>query len=98
MPRNAEYVISITSARSPTWSHCKEGDHWTRTGPNGRVHRKTAEQLLSHLLPLLAGDQAGLSVRVERRSAVTAPRADIERVRGEQSVTHTSTGAGLDKG
>lgn len=42
----------------------------------------TAEQLLSHVLPPLAGDQPGLSARVERRSAVTMPLAEIERVSG----------------
>ena len=67
MVRNADYVIYITTKRGRTWSHLKENDGWTRTGPNGRVHRLSAEQLLSHLLPPLAADQPGLSVRVERR-------------------------------
>jgi len=74
MAKNTDYVIYITTSHGQTWSHVKEGDSWTRTGPNGRVHRMSAEQLLSHLLPPLAADQPGLSVRVERRSGETAPR------------------------
>ncbi len=78
MAKNTDYVIYITTSHGQTWSHVKEGDVWTRTGPNGRVHRMSAEQLLSHLLPPLAADQPGLSARVERRSAVTTPLADSE--------------------
>jgi len=78
MAKNTDYVIYITTSHGQTWSHVKEGDVWTRTGPNGRVYRMSAEQLLSHLLPPLAADQPGLSVRVERRSAVTTPLADSE--------------------
>jgi hypothetical protein len=64
---NADYMIYITTKHGRTWKHLKENNGWTRTGPNRRVHRLSAEQLLSHLLPPLAGDQPGLSVRVERR-------------------------------
>ena len=51
MAKNTDYVIYIRTSHGQTWSHVKEGDGWTRTGPNGRVHRMSAEQLLSHLLP-----------------------------------------------
>jgi hypothetical protein len=37
------------------WTYRRDKDGWTQTGPTGRVHRMTAEQLLSHLLPPLAG-------------------------------------------
>lgn len=80
--KNTDYVIYITTPGGQTWSHVKEGDGWIRTGPNSRVHRMTAEQLLSHLLPPLAGDQPNLSVTVERRSVVTAPHANSKGVSG----------------
>jgi len=66
--RNTHYVIHITTTRGQTWSYRKADDGWTQTGPTGRVHRLSAEQLLSHLLPPLAADQPGLSVRVEPRN------------------------------
>jgi hypothetical protein len=71
--RNVDYVIRITTKNGRTWSYRKEDDGWTQTGPTGRVHRLTAEQLLSHLLPPLAADQPGLGVRVERRSGGVLP-------------------------
>jgi hypothetical protein len=67
MARNADYAVYITTKSGREWRHVRESDGWTRTGPTGRVHPITAEQLLSHLLPPLAGDQPSLSVKVERR-------------------------------
>jgi hypothetical protein len=64
---NTDYVIRITTKHGRTWSYLKEGNGWTQTAPTGRVRGLSAEQLLSHLLPPLAGDQPGLSVRVEPR-------------------------------
>ena len=66
--RNAAYVIHVRTKSGRTWSYHKKDDGWTQTGPTGRVHQLSAEQLLSHLLPPLAADQPSLSVRVERRS------------------------------
>jgi len=65
--RNRDYVIHITTSRGLTWRHLKEKEGWTRIGPAGQVHRLSAEQVLSHLLPPLSGDQPSLKVRVERR-------------------------------
>lgn len=68
--KNTDCVIYITTKRGRTWSYLKENNGWTQTGPTGIVHRLSAEQLLSHLLPPLAADNPGhLSVRVERRVA-----------------------------
>lgn len=66
---NTDYAIHITTRRGRTWSYIKEDKDWTQTAPTGRVRRLSAEQLLSHLLPPLAGDQPGLSVGVERLKA-----------------------------
>jgi hypothetical protein len=65
--RNDDYVIRILTKNGRTWTYLKEGNGWTQTGPTGRVHRLTAEQLLSHILPPLAADQPGISVVIERR-------------------------------
>jgi hypothetical protein len=65
--RNSEYVIRIIAKNGRTWTYLKEGDVWKQTGPTGRVHRLTAEQLLSHILPPLVGDQPGISVMITRR-------------------------------
>ena len=67
--KNTDCIIYITTKRGRTWSYLKENNGWTQTGPTGIVRRLSAEQLLSHLLPLLAADNPHLSVRVERRVA-----------------------------
>ena len=89
--RNTAYVIHITTKSGRTWTHQKERDGWTRVGPNGRVHTMTAEQLLSHLLPPLAADQPGLSVRVERRNAPAETKAPVR----AKSLPVTSRSSGL---
>ena len=66
--RNTDCIIYITTKRGRRWSYLKENNGWTQTGPTGTVRRLSAEQLLSHLLPLLViGNPGHLSVRVERR-------------------------------
>ena len=66
--KNSECVIYIKTKRGRTWTYLKEKNRWTQTGPTGTVHRLSAEQLLSHLLPPLVANNPGrLNVRVERR-------------------------------
>ena len=62
--KNTDYVIYVTTKHGQTYRYSKEDNGWTQTTPIGRVRRLSAEQLLSHLLPPLAGDQP-VSVRVE---------------------------------
>jgi hypothetical protein len=62
--KNAECTVYIGTRRGRTWTYRRDEAGWTQTGPTGRVHRMTAEQLLSHLLPPLAGISPAI-VRVE---------------------------------
>ncbi len=78
MPRDAACAIYTTNQPGSPWSQLKKNSGWTRTGPNGRVRRLSAEQLRSHLLPLLGADQPGLSVRAERRSRSEDRLAGVE--------------------
>jgi hypothetical protein len=66
--KNTDYVILMTTKRGRTYKYLKENYGWTQTAPTKKVRRCSAEQLLSHLLPPLAGDKPGLSVRVEPRA------------------------------
>jgi hypothetical protein len=68
--KNTEYIINIQTKNGLTWKYSKEPDGWKQTTPSGRVRRMSAEQLLSHLLPPLAGDQASLSIKVELKRTV----------------------------
>jgi hypothetical protein len=64
---NADYVIYVATKRGRRWRYVKDDGAWTQTAPTGRVRKLSAEQLLSHLLPPLSGDQSNLTVRVVRR-------------------------------
>ena len=64
--KNTECTIYITTKHGWTQQYRKEKDGWTQTGPNGGVRSLSAEQLLSHILPLLvAGHPDRPSIRVE---------------------------------
>lgn len=62
--RNAECTVYIGTKRGLTWTYRRDKDRWAQTGPTGKIHRLTAEQLLSHILPPLAGRSPAV-VRVE---------------------------------
>ena len=64
---NTDYVIHITTKCGRTWRYRKEKNGWSQTAPTGIVRQLSGDQLLSHLLPPLAGDQPALSVSVQRK-------------------------------
>jgi hypothetical protein len=45
----------------------KDKKGWEMTSSNGTIHRMTAEQLLSHLLPPLASKNPKFKVKVVKR-------------------------------
>ena len=61
---NASYTIFL---RGKSWTerYYRDESGWVKVSARGRKFRATAEQVLNHLLPALAGLKAGLSVRVE---------------------------------
>ncbi len=66
--RNESYVILIHT-KSATERYHRDGDGWVKVSTRGRKFRATAEQVLNHLLPALAGVKPGLTVEVEHREA-----------------------------
>lgn len=62
--RNSECAVYVTTRRGYVQRYRREKDGWTQTSPNGKVRRLSAEQLLSHILPCLAGIGSN-TVRVE---------------------------------
>jgi len=63
--RNNECTIYIVTNRGATQVYRKTIDGWTQTSSKGRVSLLSAEQLLSHILPILAGVARNVSIRVE---------------------------------
>jgi hypothetical protein len=64
--KNTDYIVYISTKPSLIWTYRKEKNNWTQTTPAGKVRNLSAEQLLSHLLPPLAKDQPGITVKVKR--------------------------------
>jgi hypothetical protein len=63
---NDSYVIRMgTKKFTETYYRDKEG--WLKISARGRKFRMTAEQLLNHLLPAVAGVKPNLMVKVEYR-------------------------------
>lgn len=64
--KNTECTIFITTKNGYVQVYRRAAIGWTQTGPNGTVRPMTAEQLLSHILPLLvSGDPRRPRLRVE---------------------------------
>lgn len=63
---NQCYVISI-STKNSTEKYYRDQTGWVKVSARGRTFRATAEQVLNHLLPALAGVKPNVTVRVEHR-------------------------------
>jgi hypothetical protein len=63
---NDSYTILI-GTRTWTERYYRDKTGWLKVSARGRNFRATAEQVLNHLLPALAGVKTGLIVRVEHR-------------------------------
>ena len=61
---NESYVILI-SIKSATERYYRDRAGWVKVSTRGRTFRATAEQVLNHLLPALAGIKTNVTVRVE---------------------------------
>ena len=61
---NDSYIILISSK---TWTerYYRDKAGWLKVSARGRKFRATAEQVLNHLLPALAGVKSNLTIKVE---------------------------------
>ena len=63
---NDSYVILI-STKSSTERYYRDKTGWLKVSTRGRKFRATAEQVLNHVLPALAGIKPNVTIRVEHR-------------------------------
>jgi hypothetical protein len=61
---NECYVILIGTKNS-TERYYRDGTGWVKVSARGREFRATAEQVLNHVLPALAGIKPNVTIRVE---------------------------------
>lgn len=63
---NDSYVITM-GTKNFTETYYKNKDGWVKISAKGNTFHMSAEQLLNHLLPALAGVKPGLVVKVEHK-------------------------------
>lgn len=63
---NDTYVILI-STKSSAERYFRDKIGWLKVSTRGRTFRATAEQVLNHVLPALAGVKPNLSIKVKHR-------------------------------
>ena len=61
---NDSYVILI-STKTSTERYYRDRAGWVKVTTRGRKLRATAEQVLNHVLPALAGIKPNLTIKVE---------------------------------
>ena len=72
---NNSYIISI-SAKNFTERYYRDKTGWLKVSARGRKFRMTAEQVLNHVLPAVAGIKPGLTIKVEHQDS----RSQNERI------------------
>ena len=65
---NESYLILI-GTRNFTERYHRDKQGWLKISARGRKFRMTAEQVLNHLLPAVAGIKPNLILKVEHREA-----------------------------
>jgi hypothetical protein len=64
---NDSYIIWM-GTRNFTESYYRDQTGWLKVSARGRKFRMTAEQVLNHVLPALAGIKPDLAIKVEHRA------------------------------
>ena len=82
---NDSYLIKI-GTKNFTERYYRDRKGWLKVSARGRKFRMTAEQVLNHLLPAVAGVKSGLMISVKHR-----PRPQRARALGGASPARTST-------
>ena len=73
---NESYRILIHT-KTATERYFRDKDGWVKVSTRGRTFRATAEQVLNHLLPALAGIKPNVTVQVEYCPAQTHRAKEI---------------------
>jgi len=79
---NDSYVIVI-GTKNFTERYYRDKTGWLKESARGRKFRATAEQVLNHVLPALAGAKPNLTVKVEHREPTKRlrPTTDVTAIR-----------------
>jgi hypothetical protein len=64
--KNESYVI-LLGTKNFTEKYHKDEKGWVKISAKGKAFRMTAEQVLNHLLPAIAGVKPNIILKVEHR-------------------------------
>lgn len=70
--KNDSYVIYL-GTKNFTEKYYRDKDGWVKISARGKEFRMTAEQVLNHLLPAVAGVKPQVIVKVEHKEQPTKP-------------------------
>ena len=65
---NDNYIILIRT-KNFTERYFRDDAGWLKVSARGRTFRMTAEQVLNHVLPAIAGVKPNLTIKLEHRDA-----------------------------
>ncbi len=68
---NNSYLISMSTTNF-TERYYRDKTGWLKVSARGRRFRMTAEQVLNHVLPAMAGIKPNLTIRVEHCESLMA--------------------------
>jgi hypothetical protein len=74
------YLVTL-QFNSGVEHYFRDGDRWTKLTTRGRRMPATAEQVMNHLLPALAGVKPGIEVRVRHRDVDEEAGDTLDRLR-----------------
>ena len=66
---NDRYIILINT-KTVTERYYRDKTGWLKVSTQGRTFRATAEQVLNHVLPVMAGIKPNLTVKVELQTTL----------------------------
>ncbi len=87
---NDSYLI-LMGTKNFTERYYRDKNGWLKISSRGREFRMTAEQVLNHLLPAVAGVKPNLFVRVEHRELAKSARSRQPRSRTKKAGTPRSS-------
>jgi hypothetical protein len=73
--------VIVISTKCSTERYFRDGRGWVKVSTRGRTFRATAEQVLNHVLPALAGLKPNVAIKVEHHEAPRPQRPAPSRAR-----------------
>lgn len=63
-----DYYVILINTRTATERYFRDSAGWVKVSTRGRTFHATAEQVLNHVLPVLAGIKPSLTIEVQYRA------------------------------